>query len=190
MKNIIFGFIVNDNVKNMFNMGDKFIMIKRIFIVGGFVVLAICAISVLYMMNNKSIQKVVNTVNETKQEISIDKEFVYNKGELKEECIKDDMIFCAIEKVVKCTINPDMNVCNKDSIPSFVLGKVEDDIRPNKIGFNIVKIKPVEGSRDVNVYTKSQCDASWFGLCNGTVIYLLSPSNESWRVVNIYAIEE
>ena len=171
-------------------MGDKFIMIKRIFIVGGFVVLAICAISVLYMMNNKSIQKVVNTVNETKQEISIDKEFVYNKGELKEECIKDDMIFCAIEKTVKCTINPDMNVCNKDSFPSFVLGKVEDDIRPNEIGFNIVKIKPVEGSRDVNVYTKSQCDASWFGLCNGTVIYLLSPSNESWRVVNIYAIEE
>lgn len=182
--------MLTNNVKKIFNMGEKNNMLKRLLIVGGFLVLSGLAFGCLYVMNNKSIDKVVKSASDVKIVQDAAVEFVYKKGSLKDDCAKDDMVFCAIERAVKCTINPDMEICDKESIPSFVLGKVEDDIRPNEIGFNIVKIKPVEGGRDISVYTKSQCDASWFGLCNGTVIYLLSPSNDAWKVVNIYALEE
>jgi hypothetical protein len=56
--------------------------------------------------------------------------------------------------------------------------------------FSITKIKPIPDTRDISVYTKSQCDASWFGLCQGTVIYSLSAKDGVWKVSNVYALEE
>ena len=42
----------------------------------------------------------------------------------------------------------------------------------------------------VELYTDSTCNGSWFGLCQGTVIYVLTqPDDGSWYVKDIYAIE-
>lgn len=174
---------------NLFRFGENFVMLKRVVVVVFFVLLAMMSFACLNVMNKTSIKKVAQSAKNVQVETVLDAENVYEFDKLSEECRKDDMVFCAIEKAVKCTINPDLGVCDKESVPSFVLGKVEDNIRPSKIGFNIVKIKPSTDSQAISVYTKSQCDASWFGLCNGTVIYLLEPSNNGWKVMNIYAIE-
>jgi hypothetical protein len=51
-------------------------------------------------------------------------------------------------------------------------------------------MKSVPESEDIVVYTKSECIGSWFGLCQGTVIYSLTTRNGLWEVNNIFALEE
>ena len=104
-------------------------------------------------------------------------------------CRAEDKIFCAIEQVIKCTMAPELEGCDKEYVPGFVLGKAEETPRPRHISFEITKIKPIPGSSDISVYTKSDCDAVWFGLCKGTVIYSLTQKDGRWAVTNIYALE-
>lgn len=117
------------------------------------------------------------------------KVYSYNAADIASGCQTKDEIFCAIEQTVKCTMAPELDGCLKDRVPSFVLGKTEEAVRPTEMSFKIVKIKPIPQSSDISVYTESECNAMWFGLCKGTVIYSLSQRNGKWAVVNIYAME-
>ena len=42
----------------------------------------------------------------------------------------------------------------------------------------------------VEIYTESNCNGNWFGLCQGTIIYVMARKPENlWYVKDIYAIE-
>ncbi|MBO5037930.1 MAG: hypothetical protein J6C85_00525 [Alphaproteobacteria bacterium] len=113
----------------------------------------------------------------------------YKADDLNSGCAGEDKIFCAIERTVKCTMAPEFEGCDKKYVPSFVLGKTKDVVRPTEMSFKIIKIKPIIGEKDIAVYTQSDCDTMWFGLCKGTVVYSLSPKGDGWAVTNIYALE-
>lgn len=163
---------------------------KRILIVMGFIVFFAGCLGLVYKMTGQKNTKIIPLINvEGVKEVSSSLNS-YSFDGLEEVCKVDDEIFCAIEKTVKCTINPSLGICVEGSVPNFVIGKVEEEVRPKNISFSITKIKPMPESRDVSVYTASDCDASWFGLCKGTVIYSLSAKDGQWRVVNVYALEE
>lgn len=165
-------------------------MLKRVLIVLGFVAFFGGCLYMVYSMSGAKNTKIVPLVESKEvKEVNLSLNS-YKLEELSEVCDKDDEIFCAIERTVKCTINPNLSICVEGEVPGFVLGKIEDDIRPKNVSFSITKIKPVPDSRDVLVYTKSQCDGSWFGLCSGTVIYFLSAVDGAWKVVNVNALEE
>ena len=122
--------------------------------------------------------------------VKADEMHVYNSGDLQTECSSDDKIFCAVELTVKCTMDPELAGCDKSVVPSFVLGKTEEVERPSEISFKVVKIKPITNSSDISVYTESDCNALWFGLCKGTVVYSLTPKDNTWAVTNIFALEQ
>lgn len=117
---------------------------------------------------------------------------VYTSGDLVAACTAEDKVFCAIERTVKCTIEPTLDYCTKEFVPNFVFGQTDDVERPSEISFKLTKIKPIAGSDVLSVYTESDCNAMWFGLCKGTVVYSLRPQGNdgAWRVENIYALEK
>jgi len=170
-------------------------MFKKAAIILVFIVLFALALWAMFYMQKKtemvskdqnfSLEAPVSEVSKTEDEPF----YVYKADSLNESCALDDKIFCAVERVVKCTINPDLSVCDKDLVPGFVLGQNEEVERPTEISFKIVKIKPIPESSDISVYTKSDCNALWFGLCKGTVVYLLATDELDWFVTNIYALE-
>lgn len=67
---------------------------------------------------------------------------------------------------------------------------LEDDSlqRPTKASFQIVRLKPIDANT-VEVYTKSDCNGVWFGLCKGNIVYVLSNKSGSWAVKDLYALQ-
>ncbi len=163
---------------------------KRILIVLGFVLFTALMLYVLYLLTGVKQTQIVPLTTEEKVQAVEDSLHSYQKEGLIERCDVEDEVFCAIERTVKCTLNNELSICDEDEVPGFIMGKTEDDVRPSKISFSITKIKPVPDTRDIMVYTKSDCDASWFGLCKGVVIYSLTPEDGRWKVNNIFALEE
>ena len=164
---------------------------KRVFILSLFVMFAVfCLWLVCAMTGNKKTEIVPLAVRGGEEVELNDALHSYKKDNLSLKCENEDKVFCAIEKIVKCTIDPELEFCDKGGIPSFVLVKTEENIRPTEISFAITNMKPVPESEDIVVYTKSECNGSWFGLCQGTVIYSLTTRNGLWEVNNIFALEE
>lgn len=168
-------------------------MLKKIVIVGLFILFfagmafygdKLVAPEMPDSVSSDTTQKVENVA------VKADDLHVYNSGDLQTECSSDDKIFCAIERTVKCTIEPELDGCDKSVVPSFVLGKTEEVERPTEISFKVTKIKPITNSSDLSVYTQSDCNALWFGLCKGTVVYSLTPKDGEWAVTNIFALEQ
>lgn len=114
--------------------------------------------------------------------------FTYQAENLPQECQIESQMACAVDFAVKCTLNPDFNGCRQSRLPKFIFMEDEFLQRPSEISFKITKIKPVSAEM-TEIYTESECNGNWFGLCQGTVIYVLVPENDSWRVKDIYAIE-
>lgn len=162
---------------------------RRFVIVLIFLLVVCGACFAIYKMKGNDVPK-LEAVSQVKSVEKIsDSLHSYNASDLKSGCDADDKIFCAIERTVKCTLAPELDGCVADVVPSFVIGKVEQEVRPTEISFAITKIKPITGTKDISVYTKSDCNASWFGLCKGNVIYSLSNNEGEWVVTNIYALE-
>lgn len=159
-------------------------------IIGIFLVVFAGALAALFVMKGKSSPKLEQPVTVTETREIKDSVHTYKIEDLTAGCQAEDRIFCAIERVVKCTMSPELEGCDKEVVPGFVLGKIEDMPRPTEISFEITKIKPVAGSNNLSVYTKSDCNAVWFGLCKGTVIYSLTQKESGWAVTNIYALEQ
>lgn len=165
-------------------------MAKRAFIVALFVTFFAVLLWWLFVMKRADAPQMEQPEKITEVRQISDSLHSYNAADISSACSAEDKIFCAIELAVKCTLVPELDGCSTDVVPGFVLGQVDNEVRPRQLSFEITKIKPLPESTDIAVYTKSDCDASWFGLCKGTVIYSLSQLGDGWRVVNIYALEQ
>lgn len=122
------------------------------------------------------------------EEVLPDTIFTFNIENISEECSHDNLQFCAVENAVKCTVSPDSEFCKKLNLPEFIFMKDPSIDRPSEVSYKIVN-KKVLPNGTTEIYTESACNGSWFGLCHGTVIYVLTPANENWQVKDIYAIE-
>jgi hypothetical protein len=169
-------------------------MFKRIAIVTGFIAFFAAMAMILFYLEGKDNGVETTSVaaenTEVQNVIKTDEMHAYNAENLSVACSAEDGIFCAVEKVIKCTMKPDLESCNKNVVPAFVIADAEDMERPTEMSFRIVKIKPIPESSDISVYTESDCNAIWFGLCKGTVVYSLSPKDGGWAVNNIFALEQ
>ncbi len=146
------------------------------------------ALYLVFVLRGESEPKLEQQTVTAQQNIS-DSVHTYTAADVKSGCSAEDRIFCAVERAVKCTLAPEIDGCAKETVPAFVLGRPDVTERPTEMSFAITKIKPIAGSAEIYVYTKSSCNAVWFGLCEGTVVYALSPVDGSWTVTNIYALE-
>ena len=118
--------------------------------------------------------------------------FSYDVSSLSQTCQSQSAMICAVEKAVKCTLNPDFDGCREARLPKFIFMNDESLGRPTKMSFQTVKVKPLSSDL-VEIHTRSTCDGNWFGLCQGYVIYVLVPTSkegEEWRVKDIYAMTE
>ena len=116
--------------------------------------------------------------------------YSFKKEELTSECTSENSQLCAIETAVKCTINPEMDGCKEAKIPQFIFIKDSGIDRPTEISYKLTD-KKLLNNQNVEFYTDSTCNGTWFGLCHGRVIYVLAAEgNGSWSVKDIYAIEQ
>ncbi len=86
----------------------------------------------------------------------------YESGNLPQGCDKGSDIVCAIDMQVKCTIDHKLAECDPKKLPKFTF---------------------------IEVYTKSDCNGVWFGLCKGNIVYVLSNKSGSWAVKDLYALQ-
>lgn len=89
---------------------------------------------------------------------------------------------------LKCTINHKLPECDPKKLPKFTFMEDESLQRPSQASFQIVKLKPID-AHTVEVYTKSDCNGVWFGLCKGNIIYVLNNRSGNWTVKDIYALQ-
>lgn len=125
----------------------------------------------------------------TVEESFVDQEYFYNTESVSEDCALNSEIACAVEAAVKCVISPKRDVCETLGLPQFVFMEDEDLQRPTEQSFKITKLKSLSADT-LEVYTQGTCNGNMFGLCNGTIIYVLKNKHESgWQVSDVYAIE-
>lgn len=167
------------------------IMLKKIIVI--IAMLAVIALSAtLYKKSTPQITAQTDNTEELNEvvveEVLPDEIFTFNSQNLTAECSQENPQFCAVENTVKCTINPDLEFCTSLKLPEFIFMKDSSIDRPTEISYKIIN-KKVLPNNTTEIYTESACNGSWFGLCQGTVIYVLTPINENWQVKDIYAIE-
>lgn len=117
--------------------------------------------------------------------------FAFTKESLPADCLEKDEQLCAVENAVKCTINPALENCAKLNLPKFIFMQDAGLDRPTEISYKL-KNKRVLVNNTVEIFTDSSCNGGWFGLCQGTVIYVLAKpedQTDGWYVKDIYAIE-
>lgn len=167
-------------------------MNRKFLTLGGLFLIFAGGLGGIFAMQEKKTPAVVVPLVQKESETGNNQLYVYQAAELKEGCSSLDKVFCAVERAVKCTIKPELVDCAKGKVPGFVLGQAGGTARPSVISFEITKLKPLANENSLSVYTRSECDAEWFGLCRGTVIYSLKPDLEAegeWVVENVYALE-
>ena len=162
---------------------------KKVIVILALVVLVGFSFS-LVSKNNKA-EDVKNTA-EQEQKIKLPETvFAFVKDSLPAECLEKDKQLCAVEQAVKCTINPSLDNCKSLNLPKFIFMQDPGLDRPTEISYKITN-RRVLVNNNVEIYTDSTCNGSWFGLCQGTVIYVLTEpenANGEWLVKDIYAIE-
>lgn len=115
-----------------------------------------------------------------------DKVFAFQKGEKPDKIADENEIVQAVNLTVGCTVEPTLSICDKNLMPSFIF--MEDDSldRPTEMSYKITELKPLAGG-NMEVYTDSECNGNWFGLCQGRIIYVMMQQNGHWIVKDIYA---
>lgn len=166
-------------------------MLRKIIVI--IAMLAVLGLSVF--LYKKSVPQTIPETNADEEQVEAvieealpDVIYTFNIENVSEECSQDNPQFCAVENAVKCTVTPDMEFCKKLNLPEFIFMKDPSIDRPSEISYKIVN-KKVLPNNTTEIYTESACNGNWFGLCQGTVIYVLTPTNETWQVKDIYAIE-
>lgn len=115
--------------------------------------------------------------------------FSFAKDSLDAQCSSNENLFCAVEKAVKCTINPEFEPCRKADLPQFIFMSDPGLDRPTEMSYKIID-KKIINNDTVEIYTDSSCNGNWFGLCQGTIIYVMAKKPENiWYVKDIYAVE-
>ena len=127
-------------------------MFKKVVVICGFLLVFGAALAVLFKM--KGNDKPVLEQNQPIEEVQTVSDSVhsYSINDLATSCQSDDKIFCAIEQTVKCTMAPDLEGCNQDFVPGFVVGKTDETPRPTQISFEIIKINPIKSPPYLLIY--------------------------------------
>ena len=166
-------------------------MLRNIIVI--IAMLAVIALSVY--LYKKSTPKTASTEDFAEEQAEViaeevlpDSIYTFNIENVTENCTQENPQFCAVENAVKCTVNPDSEFCKNSKLPEFIFMKDPSIDRPSEISYKIVN-KKVLPNNTTEIYTESACNGNWFGLCQGTVIYVLSPVDEAWQIKDIYAIE-
>ena len=166
-------------------------MIKKV-VLSLLAIVTIASIGFWFLQKESMVQQPTVSSQPTtqSQEAKIeDMVFDYKKSKLDDNCNQDSKMLCAVDFAIKCTINPEHKGCKESKLPKFIFMNDESLKRPTEISFKLHKIKPIAADL-MEVHTNSSCNGNWFGLCQGRVIYVLVPENDSWRVKDIYAIED
>lgn len=116
------------------------------------------------------------------------KSFSFKKDSLSEGCSDESDVICAINLSIKCTIDSKRAECDKSKMPKFIFMEDESLERPTELEYKIIKLKPIAEGQ-LEVYTQSTCNGSWFGLCNGNIIYVMAQKNNQWTVKDLYALQ-
>lgn len=169
-------------------------MLRKVIVVIAMIVL----VSFSAILYKKSAQQtnMIETDQQTEEQVTeaVEQEvlpeniFTFNIENLSDVCSQENAQLCSVENAVKCTINPDLKFCATLKLPEFIFMKDPSVDRPSEISYKIVN-KKVLPNNTTEIYTESACNGGWFGLCQGTVIYVLSPDNDNWQIKDIYAIE-
>ena len=117
------------------------------------------------------------------------KTFAFTASRLETGCQDASKMVCAVNLAVKCTLDPGFSECDKSKMPRFIFMQDDSLDRPSELSYKIKKIRPLQDGT-VEIITDSSCNGNWFGLCNGTVIYVMKLQNEDWIVQDIYALQE
>jgi hypothetical protein len=166
-------------------------MLRKIIVI----VAMIALISLSVMLYKKSAPQQIPTADTQEEQVEAVVEealpeviYTFNIENVTADCSQENQQFCAVENAVKCTVNPDLEICKNLQLPEFIFMKDPSVDRPSEISYKIVNKKALPNNT-TEIYTESACNGNWFGLCQGTVIYVLAPLNEAWQVKDIYAIE-
>ena len=166
-------------------------MLRKIIVI--IAMLAVIALS--GFLYQKSTPKTANIEDFTEEQTEViaeetlpDSIYTFNIENVTENCTQENSLFCAVENAVKCTVSPDLEICKTSKLPEFIFMKDPNIDRPSEISYKIVN-KKVLPNNTTEIYTESACNGNWFGLCQGTVIYVLTPVGETWQVRDIYAID-
>lgn len=141
--------------------------------------------------NNTVVVTTENQEQEVVEEVLPEDTYTLNLQNLSTECALENPMLCTVENAVKCSINPEYGKCDKKSLPKFIFMTDQSINRPTEISFKFINKRPLPNNT-VEIYTESSCNGTWFGLCEGTVIYVLAPDEQNtnnWSVKDIYAIE-
>lgn len=168
------------------------IMIKKIIVIA--LILALFGWS-LTLINKNEPEKIVAQTDEQQptaqvEEVLPDTVYSFNAQSVTTECSEGlSEMLCAVESAVKCTLKPDLENCAKLDLPQFIFMTDPTVERPTEMNYKFIN-KEIQPSGTVDIYTESSCNGGWFGLCQGTVIYVLGQNkNSKWFVKDIYAIE-
>lgn len=164
-------------------------MIKKLIVI--LFMLALLCFSIYLVTKTKNADRTV--VEESVVEVEMPKlpeqVFSFEKSTLNENCSIDDSMFCAIEVAVKCTINPEFSICAKADLPKFIFMTEQGLDRPTEMNYKIIDKKNLNNGT-TEIYTESNCNGNWFGLCQGTIIYVMAQKAQKiWYVKDIYGIE-
>lgn len=116
------------------------------------------------------------------------KTFEFKKDGLVSGCKDDSEIICTINLTIKCSIDPKFAECDKQKMPKFIFMDDESIERPTEVNYKIIKLKPLAEGQ-LEVFTQSTCNGSWFGLCNGNIIYVMEQKKGHWVVRDLYALQ-
>ncbi len=163
-------------------------MLKKVVVIAVMLLLVGFSLSLMFKTTEKE-PEVNNAQAEVKTKLP-DTVFAFSKDTLSEDCSQKDEQLCAVENAVKCTINPALDMCKNLNLPKFIFMQDAGLDRPTEISYKLTN-KRVLLNNTVEIHTDSSCNGGWFGLCQGTVIYVLAQPAEqnSWFVKDIYAIE-
>lgn len=115
--------------------------------------------------------------------------YSFNAQNLTPECSEGlNEMLCSVENAVKCTLKPDIESCSKQSLPTFIFMTDPTVERPSEMNYRFIN-KKVLPNGTTEIYTESSCNGGWFGLCQGTIIYVLGQTSGKWLVRDIYAVE-
>lgn len=119
----------------------------------------------------------------------LNKIHTFSQENLPPACTVKNEQLCAVESAVKCTINPQLDGCSAYNLPKFIFMQDPELDRPTEISYKVTNKKNLINDT-TEIYTDSACNGGWFGLCQGTVIYVLARGqNRKWFVKDIYAVE-
>ena len=168
-------------------------MLKKIIVV--IAMLALIGLSIFLIRKTPNNNEVIVSEDSQQQpvpeEVLPEQNFTWNTQNITEDCSMDEAKPCAVETAVKCTVRPDLKICNKDKLPKFIFMTDPSINRPTEVNYRFIGKKNLPNNT-VEIYTESDCNGTWFGLCQGTVIYVLTTdekNSENWFVRDIYAIE-